>query len=373
MNEEEFVRFLYQSESDSLDFKREQYNFSKASDEDKSELLKDIISMSNSWRKVDGHIILGIAEKAEKPNELSGISEHIDDATLQQFVNSKTNQICNFSYSTFTYDNATFGIIKIPVQKRPIYLKKDYGKLKKNVVYIRRGSSTSEANLEEISLMGVPISGIRKYPEIDINFNDLETGESLGKDVKCRSKIYSISDNIPNYEEAKDSFSYLPKYENRNYYREVFEYIRFFNGYAPLKFQLINKGDIEAKNIKLDLIFLDTDIEIKHDGEKPREPSQSQFMALETVMTGKGEDYFTIERRSNKITAHMEVGILHAKRDLEAIGTLYINPTRERDLYIEARVYCDGVDHPFVSSLKIQFKYKEIRLLWSEFVEKYDQ
>jgi predicted HTH transcriptional regulator len=82
-------RWLYESENDSLEFKRDQYKFIRASDEEKSELLKDILAMVNSWRRVDGYIVIGIEDKPEKPNILQGISEHIDDSKIQQFVNSK--------------------------------------------------------------------------------------------------------------------------------------------------------------------------------------------------------------------------------------------------------------------------------------------
>lgn len=46
-------------------------------------------------------------------------------------------------------------VIEIPVQKRPIYLKRDFGKLKRDTVYIRRGSSTFQASIDEISKMGI--------------------------------------------------------------------------------------------------------------------------------------------------------------------------------------------------------------------------
>ena len=41
MNNELFERLLYEEESPTLDFKKEQYRFVKASEDEKSELLKD--------------------------------------------------------------------------------------------------------------------------------------------------------------------------------------------------------------------------------------------------------------------------------------------------------------------------------------------
>jgi hypothetical protein len=43
-------RLLYEEESSELDFKREQYRFIGASDNDKGELLKDVLAFANSWR-----------------------------------------------------------------------------------------------------------------------------------------------------------------------------------------------------------------------------------------------------------------------------------------------------------------------------------
>ena len=44
---------LFENESPTLDFKRDQYAFEGASDSDKSELLKDILAFANSWRRTD--------------------------------------------------------------------------------------------------------------------------------------------------------------------------------------------------------------------------------------------------------------------------------------------------------------------------------
>lgn len=52
-------------------------------------------------------------------------------------------------------DSASFGVIHIPLQDRPVFLTRDYGKLKKNVVHVRRGSSTGEADPDEIARMGL--------------------------------------------------------------------------------------------------------------------------------------------------------------------------------------------------------------------------
>ena len=44
-------QLLFNDESNSLDFKRDQYLFNGQTNDVKSELLKDILAFTNSWRR----------------------------------------------------------------------------------------------------------------------------------------------------------------------------------------------------------------------------------------------------------------------------------------------------------------------------------
>src|SRR5688572_13949636 len=110
-----FESLLWMSESDSLDFKQEQYQFDGGSEEQKSELLKDILAFANSWCTMDAYILIGIREKRGERAEVHGINAHIISNNLQQFVDGKTNKPIMFTYSPFEYDGKQIGVIKIPV------------------------------------------------------------------------------------------------------------------------------------------------------------------------------------------------------------------------------------------------------------------
>ncbi|MDV2995922.1 MAG: hypothetical protein N4J56_005576 [Chroococcidiopsis sp. SAG 2025] len=69
-------------------------------------------------------------------------------------MNSKTQHPIEFSYRVYPFEGRQIGIITIPMQKRPVSVDKDYGKLRRNIVYVRRGSSTAEAKPDEIVSMG---------------------------------------------------------------------------------------------------------------------------------------------------------------------------------------------------------------------------
>lgn len=92
MNEKLIEQFLYEEEGPTLDFKRDQYVFVKATDEDKSELLKDILGFVNCWRRGEAIILIGVVDVRGGRGMVHGISEHLLDQNLQQFVNSLTNR-----------------------------------------------------------------------------------------------------------------------------------------------------------------------------------------------------------------------------------------------------------------------------------------
>lgn len=77
---------LYKGESETLDFKRDQYAFANADDRVKAKLLKDILAMANAWRDAPAHILIGVDKQLGQSPTVVGITDHIDDATIQQFV-----------------------------------------------------------------------------------------------------------------------------------------------------------------------------------------------------------------------------------------------------------------------------------------------
>jgi predicted HTH transcriptional regulator len=153
VNPIDLTALLHRSESETLDFKSKQYPFS--SDEEKSELLKDILAFGNAWKDSDGYILIGVEEEHGRMKHLCGAEITLRDSDLQQFVNSKTNRPISFRMEVRQHEGVNLTVIQIDkAQQRPIFLTKNFGRLKNNIVYIRRGSSTGEATPDEIADMG---------------------------------------------------------------------------------------------------------------------------------------------------------------------------------------------------------------------------
>jgi hypothetical protein len=147
-------QLLHEEESATLDFKRDQYPFDAADDVAKSEVLKDILAMANAWRRDEAYILVGVDDVKGGKSTPVGVATHLDDAKLQQFVNSKTNRPIAFAYEAVAIEGAQVGVVRIDNQERPFFLNKKFGRLEAGVVYIRRGSSTDTADPAEVYRMG---------------------------------------------------------------------------------------------------------------------------------------------------------------------------------------------------------------------------
>ena len=151
MNIQDLVRqLLEEDEGPTLDFKSSSYKFTN--DHYKAQFIKDIVSMANTPREGSSYILTGISRYPNGEKEIKGISEHPDDASLQQLLTGKVRPIPTFNYRAITYQGISLGLIEIIAKKTgpyiPIWNFQEV--LKKDVIYFRRGSSNDIARAEDI-------------------------------------------------------------------------------------------------------------------------------------------------------------------------------------------------------------------------------
>ncbi|WP_426760330.1 AlbA family DNA-binding domain-containing protein [Enterobacter cloacae complex sp. 402C9] len=255
----------YKSEGTDIDFKSAQYRFTNGSENDKSELLKDILAIANSWRDGTGYILLGFKDQRPNPAEVVGIHDSIDDSRIQQFVNSKVKPKLTFSYEEHLYEGKTIGIISIPKQKRPFYLTSAYGKLKSNVVYVRRGSSTDEAEPVETIAMGYEDNG-RAEMKIELC---LRTPDNDTLPLNFTHTYLHFTEEFPDFERPSkplgpfDMPSVSSIYrDNRNFFREYAEYMRINKALIMLRLVLLNRSGVQLSNAKVELTIETTDFHV---------------------------------------------------------------------------------------------------------------
>lgn len=336
-------RLRYKSEGTDIDFKSAQYRFTNGTEHDKSELLKDILAIANSWRESTGYILLGFKDQRPNPAEVVGIHDSIDDSRIQQFVNSKVKPQLTFSYEEHLYEGKTIGIISIPKQKRPFYLTSAYGKLKSKIVYVRRGSSTAEAEPVEIIEMGQADSG-RAEMKIELS---LRTPDNETLPLNYTHTYLDYTEEFPDFERtSKKSGPFLMYHDsdfnrdNRDFWREYAEYTRIYKALILLRLVLINRSGVQLSNAKVELNIETTDSHVRliAESDLPEEPKLTWNILSSGTL--KGGPLF---KRDNKLEiiedtpipeCHIRLGSLlpgeQASSDLIAVLPAGPGPIRIR-------------------------------------------
>lgn len=261
MNNALFEQLLYEEESATLDFKKAQYPFVRATDEEKSELLKDILGFANAFRRSDTYILIGVEDVRGGRSNVTGIPahDHLDDHALQQFVNNLTDRPVRFHYEAFGFEGKQVGIIRIGEQNRPVCLKRDFGKLKADAVYVRRGSSTDPtkpAKPAEIALMGG--AAAPDPAEVVVEFAANDGDGSLGTRLPCKAESCAMpaAASIPDWKGPPGRPAYIaidfrgPGMPNRNYYRELASFERARRLFRRVRLVVRNAGQVAAGSVR---------------------------------------------------------------------------------------------------------------------------
>jgi len=153
---EVFEELIDLNESDTLDFKECQYSFDADTKEAKkskrANFVKDFICMANTPRKASAYIVLGVRALPDGKKELLGLSNHADDADLQEKVASLCLPHPRFKYEPVTYQNGSYAYIEIFSDQSigPHLPQENIGALQKFGVYHRRNSQNAKAdNMEQ--------------------------------------------------------------------------------------------------------------------------------------------------------------------------------------------------------------------------------
>ena len=369
MNLQDLIdQLLFEEEGTTLDFKREQYRFRSATDEEKSELLNDILSFANAHRRTDAYILIGVKEIKGGRSQVVGISDDLDDANLQQFINSKTNKPIDFSYKTLQYNEFKLGIIHIPVQRRPFFLTKDVGKLQKNLVYIRRSSSTDIASPDEIisSMGGEDIGSYKEIPSLDVFLVSGQNDEIVEKYINCKLINARLSDEerIPYYGVINLEIN---TGTNHNYYREWVKYFCTWQRVSQFKIGVKNFSSIVAKDVKVvfEITNEEQTMEAYDISRLPKKPSTYKFDLPFMSSTQKDVAIKDI-LHGWRITCHL--GKIHPKDMAITTHFFYLSVFKSRSIQISTQVFSDDLPEPKGEMLEIKFEVEDRYYLVDEVV-----
>jgi Putative DNA-binding domain len=367
---------LFEEEGPTLDFKRDQYRFEGAGDKEKAELLKDILAFANAWRRTDAYIYVGAEEVRGGRSKIVGIACHIDDAKLQQFVNAKTNRPIDFSYCPLEVEGRQIALIHIPVQQRPTYLKKDYGDLRKEAVYIRRGSSTAVATPDEIAQMGVAsVGGSERVPLLTAYFVAGAHREVVDKSITLNVLNVEIPEEseFPRYGDTGYGLSglrFAGPGTNSKFYFQYAKWLQTTRRFKGLYLSVKNTGSV-ARDVKLVVTIkkITEDIEVCEKDDLPHKPAptiydfgrltpHSVFNKPDVICTAT-EDGWRIEAHLGKIQA-MDTVIT---RDLLCIGA-----RKTIEIPITAEIFSDELTNPVQEQLTVRVDVTDKRYSVGDFL-----
>lgn len=359
--DEQFLQsLLYEEESEYLDVKQQQYHFVKATDAEKSELLKDILSFANAWRRSDAFIMIGVEDVKGGKNKVVGITELFDDATLQQFINSKTQRPITFSYRNYSLEGKTIGLIHIPVQRRPFYLIKDYGKLVKHIVYIRRGTSTAKADPEEIAQIGSSATQLAGFPELEVFFCDPDK-RTRQTEIPVISSLVLITPDKKSIQDfvspRKDPFGLGSLYENvnRNYYRDLVEYTQISRIVSPLFFAITNLSEITAHDVRLEIKISGKEGVVAMDGYDFPNVPKSETGLWERTRFARSPLKFQVDVRKigSEWVAQAQIDKVQPKSTYWFGDPLYLGALVSRDVELDILVFGDNLPEPHQQKLLV--------------------
>ena len=369
-------QLLYRSESETLDFKSEQYKFVKSDDINKAEILKDIIAFANAWRDSDAYILIGVQEKKGLKALVKGIStdsDNIDDAQLQEFVNLKVNRPIKFSYQTTEIENKIVALITIPAQKGPFFLKKKFAKLDADTVYIRRGSSTAIAPIEEIAEMGSYYSRIenKKTPKLKAFIVDDEHEEIPLSSIDKSVILADIPKEFPLYGATDKIISTLPTLsainlslfsgsKNKDYYSEFADYFKEIKSIFSIKFGVTNYGNLVAKGVRAEVEFknLPNGSIIFHGNELPEPPKAESCYMFDSTLNNINL-FLNIDNILGGYRANVDFGKVQTKDSTVCSESIVFKIPCSCQILANVTIFSDELESPEKMDLVINVNVEE--------------
>ena len=353
-------RLLYEEESSYIDFKQEQYRFAEEENKHvRSELLKDILAFANAWRRQEAFILIGVEEVKGGRSIVHGVSEHLEDASVQEFVNSKINKPILFRYEAHTVNGESVGIIRISEQKRPFYTTKDYGKVKRHVVYLRRNSNTAKAEPSEVFEMGES-SKAKSFsqPVLEVQLGNRDTEDVFSTSKELESTVIALPDSkeIPSFGSEDDFLGVTLDQTNRNYYRDFGEYLRSHAMLKPLSFRIRNVSSVVAKNVGAQVAWEAPGEFVVRD-DYPKKPIKKGPFLPDTHRLANHQ----IERKDGFWRQNMSLGNIKPKESVWS-PTFYVGSSTQCLAEALITVYADNLPNPHKEVCGIEIYTRPIEI-----------
>ena len=365
LNDALIESLLHQEEGTALDFKQKQYPFhttsqTQTTEELRSELVKDLLAFANTQRDSSAYILIGVQEVKGGRSNVTGISQHLLDNELHDFMNKITQRAVEFSYSPYHFDGDTIGVIEIPVQEGLFFLKTYYGKLRESTVYIRDGSSTRIATPDEIAEMLAP-----KPPSFCLNWIDSISNEILRPPCTVHSLILNPvlepKDIQPDGPPRKDYWASLTYRYNDNYPADLIIYTFYKNISKPLGLLIQNKGEVTGERIRFEGSIAKRDklIVVDAQPELPEEYSELISPVAPHTFHSVNDVLVKLSEKNESWEILVEFGNVRPGEQVSTVNNLWFGSALSQNMTMNGKILGENIPNPIPQSLRIEFSAQE--------------
>lgn len=380
MNPPDITTLLNMSESEALDFKSGQYKFwNPATDDEKSELLKDIIALANSFKTGDSFIVIGVAEKNQQKDQVVGVATHLRDNDVQQFVNSKTNRKIAFLVHSTTAEGQPIDIIQVAhKQERPICLTKSFGKVKANEVWVRVGSSSAIATPDQIVAMArADQNTILGETRIVLEWAEPKTRTRLGAEVTLTGTRFVIRPpavpgitpiSLTPLERTLAQLNPLEQFMrpappgsfSMNLgpsADELMEYYQIRALACPIRIWLKNLGAKNAANVNVKIVLPKVDgLTLYDDWSFPKKP-RGEFDLFGNVSRMPVHTHLT--KTASEWIVEVSAKTIQPQDEFWSLDDIYITTLSDQTLDAAVTIFADDLAKPIEVALKIHTRLIE--------------
>lgn len=260
-------------------------------------------------------------------------------------MNGKLETKLDFRYEERLFDGKHIAVISIPRQQRPFYLKKNYGKLSKEEVYIRRGSATTIASPREIAMMGAANTAIVEA-RILLSF---QTPENQPLPDAFEREFLIFPNDLPDLEPDRSSMFRVPGLSvNENYWRDGAYYHSSWIRVIQVRLALENQSEYSLGDAHLEVTCRCPDgesVSLLRADHMPDEPDSSYFAHI-TSNFEYANQRVSIDERGSEPVAHVALGTIRPGQTIRAEEDLALLPSGPGNYLVQVRVLANEIPTP---------------------------
>ncbi|MGB7325452.1 MAG: hypothetical protein WBD31_11330, partial [Rubripirellula sp.] len=278
------------------------------------------------------------------------------------------------------------------VQKRPVFLKRDYGKLKKGEVYVRRGSSTDPskpADPDEIALMGSGQAFEPKEASLSIEFAAIGSEKSLGTQIEWKAENCEMpdSDDIPVLDDRPPSVRIpgggsiqMPNMSsldsmyrlNETYYHDLAYYELIRRLVKEVRLVVVNTGDAPATDVRLEIAApVGQGFNIADASEIPDVPERRTCLLSSPAMKNlhlRHVGHVAVIKNDQQMKVEIDCGNLQPGRKVWT-DSFHLGIGQSGEVELKGHVFAANLTKPQEFSLKINADIERTTMTLDELFE----